>query len=157
MRKSSTDFLDIEPRLKSLDVANLDDVCGYVLNRYRVGLAEVVICVDKQNTARYMVLEPHIDDTCRKLYPLIMDSLYVSLLDVSSEKVLEDTIDTIVSKLGFRDSFRKCREALMYYIKRDSFGYGVLDVLFKDPGIEDIELCDWRKPVTVVHRDFLIT
>jgi len=156
LRKDSADFLDIEPRLKKLVVANLDDVCGYVLSRYRVGLAEVVICVDKQNTARYLVLEPHVDDVCGKLYPLIMDSLYVSLLDVSSEETLENTVDTIASGLGFRDSFRQCRETLMYYVKRDSFGYGVLDVLFRDPGIEDIELCDWRKPVTVIHRDFLI-
>ncbi|MEM1678808.1 MAG: type II/IV secretion system ATPase subunit, partial [Ignisphaera sp.] len=32
---------------------------------------------------------------------------------------------------------------------------GILDPIIKDPGIEDIELSDWRKPITVVHKDFL--
>lgn len=140
---------------KVLD-ADVHSICKLVLKQYKVVSANVVICIDNHGDARYLVLEPNISNECRDLYPLIMNSLYTSLLDISSEDVLEKAIDTLVVELDLQKRFEHCREQIMYYIKRDSFGYGILDVVLKDPDVEDVELCDWRRPVSVVHRDFLV-
>jgi len=149
-----TGFVLAFHRLRSLR-ADVDSICRVVLQRYSLGVSDVVICLDSDHVARYLILEPSLGDTCAKLYSDVMNGLYTSLLDLSSEEDLEKAVDAVVEDLGLQRDFALCRDKLMYYIKRDSFGFGILDTVLRDPGIEDIELCDWRKPVTVVHRDFL--
>lgn len=141
-------------RLRSL-LADVENVCSFELERYRLGEAEVIICVDKRGSPRYLVQEPAVDDNCRAIYSKIMDALYTSLIDLSSEEDLEKAINAVVVDLGIQKEFDRCRNALMYYVKRDSFGFGLLDVVLRDYNVEDVELCDWMKPVTVVHRVYL--
>jgi flagellar protein FlaI len=141
-------------RLRNLS-ADIDNVCGTVLKRYSVGVSEVVVCLDKQGIARYLVLEPPVDSVCRDLYSELMDALYTSLLELETEEELVKAVDRVVEDLGIEREFKRCRDTLMYYIKRDSFGFGILDVVLRDSNVEDVELCDWKKPVTLVHREFL--
>lgn len=142
-------------KLRNLSV-DVDNVCDMVFKRYPVGESEVVLCLDRQGLARYLVLEPFVDSVCRDLYNDIMDALYTSLLELTTEEDLVKAVNKVVEDLGVEKEFQRCREILMYYIKRDSFGLGLLDVVLKDVQVEDVELCDWRKPVTVVHRDYLV-
>lgn len=141
-------------RLKILN-SDIDSLCSVILKRYRVSLADVVICIDVEGRARYLVLEPVLDDSCAKLYSAIMESLYTSFIEVSSGEALRRAIESVIEGLGMRREFDRCRDQIMYYIRRDSFGYGILDVPLNDPDVEDVELCHWRSKVTVVHRDFL--
>ena len=141
-------------RLRILE-ADVESLCKVILSRYRIGVADVIVCIDVDSSARYIISEPQLDSDCRNLYSVIMESLYTILADLSSKEDLERVVEAIVSKLRLHKDFDRCRGSLMYYIERDSFGYGLLDVVVKDPAVEDIELCHWNKPVLVVHRDFL--
>ena len=134
---------------------NIDDLCIEVLRSYNVGEAGITICVDKYGTARYIVSEPHLDNVGSKLYSVIMDYLYTSYFTVYNVEDLKKAIDSIATNFGFEEDLHRYYNSLLYYIVRDSFGYGILDPVIRDPNIEDVELSDWRKPVTVVHRDFL--
>jgi flagellar protein FlaI len=42
----------------------------------------------------------------------------------------------------------------LYYIKRDTIGYGRIDALLKDPNIEDISCNGLNVPVYVWHRKY---
>ncbi len=134
---------------------NINELCLEVLRNYNIGEASITICVDKYGTTRYIVIEPPLDELGLKLYSIIMDYLYTSYFIIYDIEDLKKAIENIALNFGFEEELHKYYNNLLYYVIRDSFGYGILDSVIKDPDIEDIELSDWRKPVTVVHRDFL--
>ncbi|MCS7110758.1 MAG: type II/IV secretion system ATPase subunit [Ignisphaera sp.] len=147
--------LAIKKSVRRIYTEGVDDLCLEILRSYNIDNANVIICIDKYGTARYIVIEPHLDDVGQKLYSTIMDYLYTSYFIIHSIEDLKKAIENIALNFGFEEEFHKYYNNLLYYVIRDSFGYGILDPVIRDPDIEDIELSDWRKPVTVVHRDFL--
>lgn len=147
--------LIIRKSVRRIYVDSIDDLCLEILRSYSIDSISIVICVDRYGVARYIVLEPHLDDVGQKLYTTIMDYLYTSYFIIHSIDDLKKAIESVALNFGFEEELHKYYGSLLYYIVRDSFGYGILDPVIRDPGIEDIELSDWRRPVTVVHRDFL--
>jgi len=135
---------------------DVDSLCTVIVRRYRVAnLVDIVVCLDKHGSVRYLVIEPEIDDTGVKVYKALMSYLYTSVTRIENTDQLKEALNDAARELGLEEEFHKRFEVLWYYIYRDSFGYGILEPLFRDPKVEDIELSDWRNPVTVVHRDFL--
>ncbi len=141
--------------LRSITAPNIEDLCLEVLRKYRVSAAQVIICIDKSGTARYIINEPSLSEEGRYTYSLLMDYLYTSTMKIEDEEHLRKVIHELAMELGVDKYLNREYEALWYYIYRDSFGYGLLEIPMRDPMIEDIELSDWHKPVTVVHREFL--
>ncbi|MEM0153172.1 MAG: type II/IV secretion system ATPase subunit [Ignisphaera sp.] len=153
--RSNTGGLLIRKNVHRIHMEDINDLCLEILRNYNVGEVAVTICVDKYGTARYIVTEPHLDEAGSRLYSIIMDYLYTSYFIIHDAEDLKKAIENIAHNFGFEEELHKYYNSLLYYITRDSFGYGILDPIIKDPGIEDIELSDWRKPITVVHKDFL--
>lgn len=141
--------------VRRIYMENINELCLEILRSYSIGDVNITICVDKYGTARYIITEPHLDDLGLKLYSVIMDYLYTSYFVTHDVEDLKKAIENIALNFGFEEELHKYYNSLLYYIIRDSFGYGILDSVIRDSDIEDIELSDWRKPVTVVHRDFL--
>ncbi|HID80169.1 MAG TPA: hypothetical protein EYP48_00420, partial [Ignisphaera sp.] len=141
--------------VRRISAPNIDDVCLETLRRYKVSLAEVTICLDKSGVARYFINEPPLSTEAENVYTLLMEYLYTSTMKIESEEHLKKVVHELATELGVDKVVTREFEALWYYIRRDSFGYGPLEIPMLDPMIEDIELSDWRRPVTVVHRDFL--
>ncbi len=141
-----------EPKILSADVENL---CIDILRRYRVENAEITVCIDRHGVPRYLVNEPQLDDVGKRIYASVMEYLYTSLFRIDSVEDLKKLVDSAVQDLGFEKEYIERYNNIWYYILRDSYGYGVLNVVIRDGMIEDIELSNWRKPVTVVHREFL--
>gem|GEM_PF-4233987 len=52
-----TGFVLAFHRLRSLR-ADVDSICRVVLQRYSLGVSDVVICLDSDHVARYLILEP---------------------------------------------------------------------------------------------------
>jgi len=152
-KNNSVNF--VVKNLRYLRIENIDDICLDVLRRYSVGMAEVIICVDKHGIARYFVNEPLVDEVLLNAYNKIMSYLYTSYFSLESFEEIRKAVEIVASEIGLGMVLRKYYDTLMYYVYRDSKGYGILDVVLNDGGVEDVELSDWRKPVTVVHRDFL--
>jgi len=142
-------------QLRFLRIENIQDLCLEVLRRYNIGLAEVIICIDKQGTARYFINEPQINTELRKLYESLMENLYTSYLSLETFDDLKKALEAIAKELDLHDLMHKYYDTIIYYIHRDVKGYGILDVVLRDDSVEDIELSHWNRPITVVHRDFL--
>jgi len=145
---------DAGPR--RLNAGNVEAVCEEVLKRYSVGDAVVHICIDRAGVPRYLIDEPVLEGEAVTLYRKILD--LVQTLQISFNSI--DDVRRTVRRLAMEISLdaravEKYLDSIVYYVSRDAFGFGVLDVPLKDERVEDIEVSDWRKPVTVVHRDFL--
>ncbi|RLG89030.1 MAG: hypothetical protein DRO15_01515, partial [Thermoprotei archaeon] len=129
---------------------------GELLETYDIGDARVYI-YEFEGMGYYIIEEPELDDEEEKLYEILMDSLYFTVKPIEIENPIEyikSHIFETSKKLGIKELVEKSFDKLMYYIVRDVIGYGPLDVLIKDPRIEDISLEGVGKPIRVFHRDY---
>ncbi|MFH1294317.1 MAG: ATPase, T2SS/T4P/T4SS family, partial [Candidatus Aenigmatarchaeota archaeon] len=107
----------------------------------------------------YHLLEPKLTDEEKKVIKDIQKDLEERLnVDISkmgyveTKNVLMDEVDRSLATLGFRiDPGRK--EILLYYIERDTLGFGPIDALMKDPNIEDLSCDGVNVPLYAYYRD----
>lgn len=108
----------------------------------------------------YVVSEPALNDFEKTLMLRVYESLKVFLLEndidfsrMNKELILFNNFIKILDIYGL-DLEPFSLNKIWYYMKRDYAGYGKLDVLLKDPMIEDIS-CDGAKvPVYLYHRKY---
>ena len=122
---------------------------------YDVGSAKVSITKD----GRYLVDEPRLTRRAVAAYQRLMRNVHHSftLKDISRDDVIPLLKSTLEKESRLTLDFevwKREREAVEYYMVRDVAGYYVLDVLIRDPHIEDILCLEWDKPVAVVHREY---
>jgi len=106
----------------------------------------------------YIVVEPAIS---QKEKTILMET-YTHLRDIiiydNTEKGRDDRIDPVaVAKIirQFDPDITEDRIAILnYYIKRDLSGYGPLEVLMRDPALEDLSCNGHDLPVFVFHREY---
>lgn len=114
---------------------------------------------DSNGRLRYVVIEPILTDEeirlLNRIRRILLEETSVDLAKIkdasTARKLLRDRVTQIIKdyKLKVRD---EQLEKLMYYIYRDSLGYGKIDVLIKDPNIEDISIDGVNVPVYVWHK-----
>ncbi|WFO74915.1 Flp pilus assembly complex ATPase component TadA [Desulfurococcaceae archaeon MEX13E-LK6-19] len=129
---------------------------GTLLERYNIGLAAVYI-YEYEGLGYYIVDEPELNEQEKRLYNIIMNSLYYAMKPLEKEepvKYVEEQMISIAKDLGIYEQVLESFDKLKYYIIRDTLGYGPLDVPLKDPRIEDISLEGVGRPVRVFHRDY---
>jgi len=80
-----------------------------------------------------------------------LDVDFVKLGDVRAKKLLGNEILKILDVMPEVPGSK--RQAMMYYIERDTIGLGRIEGLMKDPNIEDISCDGVGIPVYVYHRD----
>ena len=108
----------------------------------------------------YNISEPVLSDFEKALLQRIFDSLKVFLLEheidfnrMDKELILYTNFIKILDVYGI-DLAPPSLHKIWYYMKRDYVGYGKLDVLLKDPMIEDIS-CDGADiSVYLYHRKY---
>ncbi|HEV8359545.1 MAG TPA: type II/IV secretion system ATPase subunit [Candidatus Thermoplasmatota archaeon] len=112
----------------------------------------------RSNRYIYEALEPRLSNTEREVLEFIRDTLVRTLdaravAEADAQGVLVDAIDrAIVDHSILVDDVSKQR--VVYYLVRDFLGYGPIDVLMRDPMIEDIS-CDGPKiPIYLFHRQY---
>jgi len=129
-----------------------------VVETYRVGgLVKVTIGV-KDGTGYYLIEEPPLSHSDLLFYRSLMKALKTTvkpsdLMLMDPVGYLESYVEKAVEDYGLSNLTADV-EKIMYYIKRDTLGYGPLDPLIRDPRIEDISIEGVGKPVRVFHRDF---
>ncbi len=143
--------------LESLSAANLDQY--QILSKYDIGEAKVYITKDNTGKAFYLIDEPPIDKIGKAIFVKIMHFLYISMSsdlknDQSTRIQLKRNILHISRKLGLEKYTVPILDVLLYYVIRDSFGYGIIDVPMKDPELEDIVEESFNEPVGIVHKKF---
>ncbi|MEM4098915.1 MAG: type II/IV secretion system ATPase subunit [Candidatus Micrarchaeaceae archaeon] len=131
-------------------------VLGKIIAEYDIGKAHIII-VDNGAKYEYLVQEPPLTEDEQKLYSLLMESLYYSLKPIETEDTasyMEQFIWQAAEDLGAVEEVKKSYPQLIYYILRDSIGYGIVDVLVRDNDIEEISCEGPGKPLAVIHRSY---
>jgi len=159
MAEESLSFhISFKPR-----IVNVPDIKAKNLNiRYPLipPFAFAHIFVDpKTKELIYNVEEPVLDKDERELLKLLKLGLEEVLNmdfvgNLNKEKIikyLEENTKSILAELGAKitpETYRK----LMYYVYRDSVGFGKIEPLLNDYYIEDIECNGVNTPIYIVHR-----
>lgn len=145
------------PRADEYIICRFDADSGRydIAESYDVGRAKVYITRD----GRYLVDEPRLSRRAAAAYQRLMSNVHHSftLSDISREDViplLKSTLEKESRQTLDFEVWKREREAVEYYMVRDVAGHDVLDVLQKDPHIEDILCIEWNKFVAVVHREY---
>jgi len=130
-------------------------VRGRELERYEVGPATVIIMNDG-GVGRYVAVEPPLTERERERLSRILDNLFISIsyedAGDPSKRLIPNMVE-VAKGLGFLDEVTKSLQKYEYYVKRELVGYGRLDVLMRDPNIEDIKCTGHGKPVVVLHKN----
>jgi len=108
----------------------------------------------------YKVIEPQLSEEEQKtlnfVWETLMKAFNIRMDELESkrvEKYLEDQIDQVISSYELNVD-EITRKKVIYYIKRDSLGFGKIDPLMKDPNIEDISCDGALVPIFLYHRKY---
>jgi flagellar protein FlaI len=108
---------------------------------------------------QYLVIEPSMDEnekeTLAMLKKMIKAEINVPLAVLKNEALIEKYLREQIGKTikSFKlDISKDSLEKFIYYIKRDFLGYGNIDLLIRDPNIEDISCNGTDIPIYVWHR-----
>ena len=125
------------------------------------GLGSRQIVFDQSmNEYKYEVSEPILDENELKiknelvrLFKMLAD---INVFDIDKEekkKYLEETLNQIVidNDVKFK---AESKDKIFYHIFRDFIGYGRIDILMGDEGIEDISCDGHHVPIFIYHKKY---
>ena len=108
----------------------------------------------------YKVIEPSLTEEEKNILNFIWETLLTTLnmrLDELDSKKIEnyltDQVQKVInsSEIELNDLSKK---KILYYIKRESLGFGKIDPLMRDPHIEDISCDGSGVPIFLYHRKY---
>jgi archaeal flagellar protein FlaI len=108
----------------------------------------------------YEIIEPTLKENelqtkneISHLFKMLADINTFDMTYEDKEKFLEDTIEHIISdnNIYFEEN---SKDPIFYHIFRDFLGYGKIDILMHDDGIEDISCDGPETPIFIHHRKF---
>ncbi|DAC71732.1 MAG TPA: secretion system protein E [Thermoplasmata archaeon] len=106
----------------------------------------------------YEVIEPQLNEDEKQvkneishLFKMLADINTFDMTNEEKEKFLEETIERIISDnhIYFEEG---SKDTIFYHIFRDFLGYGRIDILMHDDGIEDISCDGPTTPIFIYHR-----
>ena len=125
------------------------------------GLGARKIYLDpKTNEYRYDVIEPKLtpeeDEIKNKIiyfFRVRADADISDLDDLAKKKSLRLSLDKIIKDNRFKIKGEP-KDKILYYIFREFIGYGKIDILMRDEGIEDISCDGVRVPIFIFHKKY---
>ncbi len=120
------------------------------------------IQIDEETGAlRYLVVEPTLTEEERGILAEVkhrlIERIDIPLEVLRDEEKMEEYLKSEIKRVlrRFRGKVaEEAEEKFIYYLKRDFLGYGKIDILMKDPNIEDISCNGIRTPIYVWHRRY---
>jgi len=123
-----------------------------VVKEYMIDLARVKLVFDPAYNYRYIVEYPPITEKEKKLIDRIIREIIEKDMELEEEivkKYAEKRAKKLYKKYTKKKPEDEDIEKIVYYVVRDTVGFGKLDVPMKDPNIEDIHISGYGKPVYV--------
>lgn len=109
----------------------------------------------------YDVVEPTTTkkerEQIKTINQLLIETLDVAMKELGSSEKAEQYIENRIRKTVKKYHIKIKKQSLkkiLYYLKRKYLGFGKIDVLMKDPLIEDISCNGINIPIYVWHRDY---
>ena len=123
------------------------------------GLGSRKIFYDKKfKEYRYKVIEPVLNEKEReikdKIIHLFRVRADVDVFETNDDKkklFLEESLDKIIENNNI-ELTRISKDKIFYYIMQDFIGYGKIDIMMKDEGIEDISCDGHGIPIFIYHK-----
>ncbi|MEM4273683.1 MAG: ATPase, T2SS/T4P/T4SS family [Candidatus Caldarchaeum sp.] len=151
-----------------------DPGTGETLRAYKLGFASVRIAAEGV-TGRYFIDEPALEPEDILAYSMALENIYMKAnipedvvttlskrshrtdvvihkASISLSQALEPHIRSALKALGLDNEVSRAK--VTYYVARELFGYGVVNVMMEDPEIEDINCIGPGIYVAVYHRGF---
>jgi flagellar protein FlaI len=108
----------------------------------------------------YKLMEPQLSEDEQKalnfIWETLMKSLNIRLDELEAKKIeeyLTEKVEQVISGYEIKiDTVSK--KKIMYYIKRESLGFGKIDALMKDPHLEDISCDGANVSIFLYHRKY---
>lgn len=120
-----------------------------------------IVKESKTQRIRYEIIEPTLlkeeENLVGEIKDLLIEEVDVNRKDLktheNAKKYLKNKIREIIKrhKIGIDE---EAIDKVIYYIKRDSIGYGRIDALMKDQLIEDISADGVNVPIYIWHREY---
>lgn len=129
-----------------------------MVQEYEIGQTGSKARVHITRDGRYIIREPPLTIHAETAYRRLMQNIHHSFTyrSISRDDViplLKRTLEEESKATNDFEVWKREKEAVEYYLVRDIAGYAELDVLIRDPHIEDILCLHWNKPVAVVHHE----
>ena len=113
------------------------------------------------NVTTYEVVEPTLLEEERKkidrLKLLLLEEVKAPLGIIYGKGNVDEYVDINTSRIikDYKlDIPKEAQDKALYYLKRDFLGYSKIDVMMRDPRVEDISCDGIGIPIYVWHRDF---
>ncbi len=139
-----------DPNFEEVEISAITKPYSYVRIKYNKVMHEYL----------YELIEPQLTDEEIKTLKFVKDTLVRTLeytfdetTHKDKEEYLRKSIDALLTSRGMT-LVPVSRDRITYYVIRDFIGFGKLDVLMKDPQIEDISNDGVRIPIYVFHRKY---
>jgi flagellar protein FlaI len=147
------------------DLVTFDGLQGYKeVERHWINEPYAFVSIlYNENTHQYLyfISEPVLTAFEKELLVRIYNNLRDALMhmeiefeSMDKEAILYDEYNKILDLYGIILEPQSLYK-IWYYLKRNYIGYGKLDVLMRDPGIEDISCDGVGVPIFLYHRDYL--
>jgi flagellar protein FlaI len=108
----------------------------------------------------YKVIEPYLSEEEQKNLNFVWETLLKTFnlrldeLDtIKIENYLTDQVEQVISNYEI-DIDDLSKNKILYYIRRESLGFGKIDPLMRDPHIEDISCDGSGVPIFLYHRKY---
>jgi flagellar protein FlaI len=152
------DLVTIAKKETPLEKTGLKELDSYPLNE---PYAYVKILKDSNSLDKYYwAEEPIMKEDETKMLDFIQETLIRTMdvrLDQVESGVVENFLDKNINKIIKKYKINigeDLKEKILYYIKRKFIGYGRIDLLMRDPNIEDISCTGPSVPIFLYHRKY---
>ncbi|MEM4090287.1 MAG: type II/IV secretion system ATPase subunit [Thermoplasmatales archaeon] len=131
-----------------------------VLESYDIpGMPVKVFIVGNDYSTLYYVQEPQLDDLQRRILCAMLSSLPRIVMgnEVCLKGDRERCVNELISSFCERNRINlppESKNRVIYYVKRDVTGYGIIDPMIYDASIEDISCAGPAVPIYVYHRSY---
>jgi flagellar protein FlaI len=138
-----------DPEMEEVEVIPIEEPYSFVRIKYDGTAGEYL----------FEIIEPKLTQDENALLDVLKSSLIISLnlaetKDMEEKReVLNRATERLLDKLGVEIN-PISKERIMYYLRRDFTGYGVINAMMFDPNIEDCSCDGVDIPLYIYHRKY---
>ncbi len=116
---------------------------------------------EASGTLKYVITEPTLDEVgiqiLNEIKKSLIDRMDIPLSVLKDDSIMREYLNEqimTVFKKHSKDVAEESKGKYIYYLIRDFLGYGKIDIIMRDPKIEDISCNGVNIPIYVYHQNY---